>query len=163
MASWMKEHKLTQTRAKRIEFYVGVYSARFQSYFKSGRNHAKKHHWQRLRSAYNELCGVPVTPRARMAMRNALEACMQDEFGLEVPTPAELFPVAAQQGPQFYGTRSTPQDCHARICLDLKRLTGNNSGTGMGRTSLPSAGMQASPSSVPTKKAKTHSGNIASG
>ena len=88
---------------------------------------------------------------------------MQDEFGLEVPTLAELFPAAAQQGPQFYGTRSTPQDCHARICLDLKRLTGIDSGTRMGRSSLPSAGMQASSSSVPAKTAKTHSGNIASG
>ena len=84
MASWMKEYKLPQTRAKRIEIYVDAYSARVQSYFKSVRNHAKKHHWQRLGSAYIGLCGVPVTPRARIAMRNALEACMQDEFGLEV-------------------------------------------------------------------------------
>ena len=162
MANWNKECRLHQVRAKRIEFYVDVYSARFQSYFKSMRNHAKKHHWQRLGAAYIEFYDVPVTPKARIAMRNALEACMQDEFGLKFLTPAELFPVAAQQGPQLYGTRSPPPDLHARICLDLKRLTANHSGTGMGRSSLPSAGMQAS-SSVPAKKAKTHSGKIASG
>jgi hypothetical protein len=161
MASWRKDCKLHQHRVKRIEFYVDVYSARFQSYFKSVRNHAKKHHWQRLGSAYLELYGVPVTPKARISMRNALEACMQDEFGMVVLTPAELFPAAALQGPQFYGTKSTPHDLHDRICLDLKRATGHHSGTGLGRSS--SAGMQASSSPAPAKKAKIHSGKVASG
>ena len=175
MANWAKENRLQQWRAKRIEYYVELYSDRFQCYFKSMRNHARKHQWVRLGAAYNMLHGVPNTPAGSIGMRNALEALMLEEFGLEALTPAQLFPVAAQQGPQLYGTRLPAQTFHDRICLGLKQMTGNHSGTGLGRSSsssAPSAGIahglgplkdcakrQASLASDPAKKAKTHPGN----
>jgi hypothetical protein len=179
MANWRKEGRLHQFRAKRIELHLEVYCDRFQSYFKSMRNHAKKHHWNKLVATYHEFYGWPVTPASCIGMRNALEATMLDEFGLKGLTPAELFPVAAQQGPLLYGTRVPSQSLHDRMCLDLKRLTGNHSGTGSRFLLSPSQSAciadgsghlndcgkrQASLASVASsKKGKTHPGTDLSG